>query len=331
MNHEGSIDRAEKLIVSAARGGADGVKFQTYKADLIAIKDSPSYWDLSEEATDSQYKLFSKYDSFGSNEYQRLHNVCVECGVDFLSTPFDLGAVEMLSPYVPFFKIASADITNLPLIRKVAASSKPVVISSGASSLAEIAIAVSELEAGGCRDICVMHCVLNYPTECDNANLAMLASIHSSFPDVALGYSDHTKPEPSLSALTSSWLLGAKVIEKHFTLDKSLKGNDHYHSMDEMDLINLQERFSLLSSLVGSERVKRPLHSEQLSRVNARRGIVAKGDLKKGDLLSENNLICKRPVAGIAASNWDAILGAELLVDLENDQPITWDLVKLAR
>ncbi|MFM8452189.1 MAG: N-acetylneuraminate synthase family protein, partial [Acidimicrobiaceae bacterium] len=156
VNHEGSLETAKQLIESAKRGGADAAKFQTYKAGLIASKFSPSYWDTSKEPTTSQYELFTKYDVFGEAEYKELAAHCNKHEIEFISTPFDLGAVDMLDPLVRYFKIASADITNPPLLKKVAATGKPVILSSGASNIDEIDAALTILRSAGAKEICLM-------------------------------------------------------------------------------------------------------------------------------------------------------------------------------
>ena len=158
VNHEGSMKQAKVLIEQAKMGGADAAKFQSYKAGTLASKHSPSYWDTSKEATRSQYELFQKYDGFGPQEYVELADHCQQVGIDFISTPFDNQAVEFLDPLVPFFKVASADLTNTPFLRKIGAKQKPVVLSTGAATLAETDEAVRILEQSGCPNVVLLHC-----------------------------------------------------------------------------------------------------------------------------------------------------------------------------
>lgn len=223
VNHEGSIDAAINLIELAAKGGANAAKFQTYKASKLAIQNSPAYWDLNEESTKSQHELFSKYDKFDCADYERLAEVCKDNGVDFLSTPFDLESVDFLDPLVPFFKIASADITNIPLLRRVAAKGKPVIISTGASTIGEIASALNELNRHGSKEIALLHCVLNYPTPNERAYLGTIQDLKERFPNTVVGYSDHTVPDDSMFVVTTAISMGARIIEKHFTDDRSKK------------------------------------------------------------------------------------------------------------
>lgn len=325
VNHEGSLATAKLLIESAKRGGANAAKFQTYKAGLITSKFSPSYWDTSKEPTTSQYELFTKYDAFGEAEYKELAMHCKNHDIEFVSTPFDLGAVDMLDPLVRYFKIASADITNPPLLKKVAATGKPVILSTGASNIAEIDAALAILRSAGAIEICLMHCILNYPTRNENAHLGMLVDLRNRYPELLLGYSDHTLPNEQMTSLISAHLLGAVVLEKHFTLDKTLPGNDHYHAMDEKDLARFQGSVKQVHELLGSSRSKAPIATEEISRLNARRSIVLSRDLKTGHTITEQDLVAKRPGTGISPMNWDDVLGKKLARDLPEDHILIWD------
>ena len=325
VNHEGSLATAKLLIESAKRGGADAAKFQTYKAGLIASKFSPSYWDASKEPTTSQYELFTKYDSFGEVEYKELAMHCKKHDIEFVSTPFDLGAVDMLNPLVRFFKIASADITNPPLLKKVAATGKPVILSTGASNIGEIDAALVILRSAGAKEICLMHCILNYPTRNENAHLGMLDDLRNRYPELLLGYSDHTLPNEQMTSLIAAHLLGAVVLEKHFTLDKTLPGNDHYHAMDEKDLARFQVDVKQVHELLGPTRLKTSIATEEISRLNARRSIVLTRDLKSGHPLTEKDLVAKRPGTGISLMSWDEVIGKKVARDLPEDHILTWD------
>ena len=174
VNHGGSLELAKHLIDQAQQGGADAAKFQSYKAGKLASRNSPAYWDISKEPTLSQFKLFQKHDSFGQDEYEELAEYCHQVGIEFVSTPFDDEAIEFLDPLVPFFKIASADLNNIPFLRKIASKGKPVLLSTGASKLGEIDTALETLTHGGCSDVVLLHCILNYPTDNDNAHLRMI-------------------------------------------------------------------------------------------------------------------------------------------------------------
>ncbi|MBN2193639.1 MAG: N-acetylneuraminate synthase family protein [Polyangiaceae bacterium] len=325
VNHEGRLDLARRLIDEAVEGGADCVKFQTYKAHTLAARQSPSYWDLQAEPTTSQYELFKKYDGFEPADYAALAEHARVRGVTFCSTPFDLPSVEWLAPLVPFFKIASADLTNLPLLRACAAQRKPIVLSVGASYLSEVEEAVRVLaERVPAADIVLLHCVLEYPTPYEHANLSVIEHLVRVFPDHAIGYSDHTRPDPAMAVLLRAWMLGAVVLEKHFTHDKTLPGNDHYHAMDRDDLRRFRESAALLLAAEGSGR-KTVLPSEATARQNARRSLVAVRSLPVGHQLTAADLIPKRPAFGLPTSALEWVLGRPLRLPLEEDGFLTLD------
>lgn len=328
VNHEGSLDVAMEMVRRAAQAGADAVKFQTYTAETLASRHSPSYWDTSKEPTRSQYELFKKYDRFGDREYERLAQVAAECGVDFLSTPFDLRAVDMLEPLVPAYKIASADITNLPLLRRVAQKGKPILLSTGASTVSEIHRALEIVRAEGNEQVALLHCVLNYPTAYQDANLGMIAHMRRIFPDHVIGYSDHTPADRMDEVLLLAWLLGAQVLEKHYTHDKTLPGNDHYHAMDADDLARFVGRVQFAEVLFGSDE-KRYLPSEEAARAHARRSVVAARRIPKGATISPEDVICKRPGTGIPPTLYDFVVGGTALADVDADEVLTFDKVRL--
>ncbi len=329
VNHEGSLDLAKLLIDQAKEGGADAVKFQSYKAGSLASKNSPSYWDTNKEATKSQYELFSKYDSFGEDDYNELSDYCKKVNIEFISTPFDDNALEFLNPLMSFFKVASADLTNTPFLKKIAAKQKPVVLSTGASTLPEIDEAVQSLEQYGCPSIILLHCILNYPTPIENAHINMIKGLGRAFPNYIIGYSDHTLPDESMTPLLAAWLLGAVVLEKHFTHDKSLPGNDHYHSMDKQDLLNFRKIAERSSRLLGPSKHKHPIPTEQISRQNARRSIVIARPVPKGHLLQESDLTYKRPGTGISPLHWDQVIGSKVLFSLDEDHILKWSDLEL--
>lgn len=330
MNHEGSLDQAIRLVDLAKKGGADAAKFQSYKAENLASCDSPSYWDTSKEVTRSQYELFKKYDCFGAYEYEKLAKHCRRVGIDFLSTPFDDSAVEILDPLVSVFKVASADLTNTPLLRKVASKGKPVLLATGASHKPEIDEALKTLRRAGCTQICLLHCILNYPTDNQNAHLRMIEGLRTAYPECVIGYSDHTLPDHSMTSLVAAHLLGAMVLEKHFTHDKTLPGNDHYHAMDVNDLRNLRQQLDRIRLLIGQKAEKIAIPSEEPARLNARRSIVVRKNLSAGHCIGPEDIICKRPGMGISPLFWDKVLGQKTIRSLQADQPLNWnDLDKL--
>ena len=222
VNHEGSVDLAKRLIEEAAEGGAQAIKFQTYKAATLASKDSPSYWDRSKEPTASQFELFQKYDKFWKSEYEELKKACDEFDIEFMSTPFDVSSADFLNDLMDVYKISSSDLSNLPFIEYQCSFGKPILLSTGASYLWEVQQAVELIQKSGVP-LSLMHCVLNYPTLDENANLGMIRSLQKHFPDYLIGYSDHTLPG-QMDVCVSATLMGAQIIEKHFTHDKKPAG-----------------------------------------------------------------------------------------------------------
>jgi sialic acid synthase SpsE len=327
VNHEANIDLAKRLIYEAREGGADAVKFQSYKAETIAALDAVSYWDTSKESEVSQVALFKKYDGFNPEDYKILQDYSQELEIDFCSTPFDLDSVDFLDPLVEYFKIASADITNYPLIRKIASKKKPILLSTGASNIVEIKNAVNELQKYGATDICIMHCILNYPTEKINANLLMIENLREEFPTMLIGYSDHTTPDEFMILLSSAVALGAQVIEKHFTHDKTIAGNDHYHSMDIKDLRQFTKNLSVLKEALGAPQ-KHSIPSEAPARENARRSLHYSRALVEGEVLTIEDFISLRPAVGISPAEVDTYIGKELRIQVREFERIRPDHFK---
>jgi N-acetylneuraminate synthase len=323
VNHGGSMDVARRLIDLAADGGADAAKFQTYKAEFLASRHSPAYWDTTKEVTTSQFELFKKYDAFGEAEYCQLAEHCHNRGIEFVSTPFHHEAVDFLDPLMPFFKVASADLNNVPLLRKIGAKRKPVVMSTGAATPEEVGAAVALLKGLGCP-VALLHCVLNYPTDYAVAHLGIIEGLRKAYPDLAIGYSDHTVPDAAMTPLTIAFALGAVILEKHFTHDKSLPGNDHYHAMDVHDLKLLRKRLDAIGALVGPLRDKVLVSAESPARLHARRSIVLRRDVRAGELLTGEDLVCKRPGTGITPDRWDDVIGCRTARDLPADTVLTW-------
>lgn len=325
VNHEGSMETARRLIEEAAEAGADAIKFQTYRAETLASRNSPAYWDTTKEPTTSQYELFKRHDSFWKTEFEELRRHCEATGIEFLSTPFDVESATFLNDLMAAFKISSSDLTNLPFIRYICSFDKPVLLSTGASYLWEIAEAVQVIEDAGNR-FSLMHCILNYPAEDAAANLGMLKDLTRRFPEALLGYSDHTLPNPAMDVLTTATMLGARILEKHFTHDKALSGNDHYHAMDQQDLRSFRIAVDRILLLVGSSS-KRPLESEEISRRNARRSLVAARRITAGSTLTVDDLTWKRPATGISPREIDRVIGRPARADIQQDTVLTWNLL----
>lgn len=317
---------AKKYIKAAKAAGCNAVKFQSYKANTLASKNSPAYWDTSKEATKTQYELFQKFDSFGEKEYRQLYQYSKSIDIDFMSTPFDYESADYLEEMVDVYKISSSDITNIPFIKYIAKKGKPIYLSTGASFLYEIDEAVQTIFNEGCTDICLLHCILSYPCKNEDANLNKIKSLKQIYPNITIGYSDHTIPDDSMTVLSAAYMLGAEVIEKHFTLDKSLKGNDHYHSGNPDDFRKAINNFKLLKQVCGDGNIT-VLECEQTSRLEARRSLVLKNKIKKNQIIQEEDLIAKRPGNGIPPKYTEMFVGYKSKKDFDADTILTWNIL----
>lgn len=320
------IEAAKEMVLEAAEAGVDAVKFQSYSADKLASKQSPAYWDTEEESTETQFELFEQYDDFGQAEFEEIATWTTEnYDVDFLSTPFDFHAVEYLEDIVPAYKIASADITNHPLIRRIAQKEKPILLSTGASTIGEIDEAVRVIEEEVTDpDLCILHCILQYPTDPGNANLGMIKHLSRVYPEYTVGYSDHVPPDEGMITLLNSTIQGAGVIEKHFTLNKALEGNDHYHAMDPEDICEFKHNVDKMWVTTGVEN-KKPIEEEEDSRKNARRSVVATTNIGEGEEISREDLTLKRPGTGIPPKFLDNVIGKEAKSDIQSDEVLQFE------
>lgn len=320
------LEAAKLYIDKAAEVGIDCAKFQSYKADTIVSKNSPAYWDTSKESTKTQHELFKKFDSFGEAEYIELCNYTHMKGMDFTSTPFDYASADYLYDLVDFYKISSSDLSNLPFIEYIAKKGKPMVVSVGAAYLSEVDEAIRVIQNTGNNDITILHCVLSYPTKPDNANLKIIETLKKVFPNVKVGFSDHVAPDDTMMTLACAYMLGAEIIEKHFTLDKTLPGNDHYHAGDPSDFKKAISNFKWINSILGNSD-KTVLECEIIPRREARRSLVLTRNVNKGEILKATDLMPKRPGTGISPKFTEIVIGRKVLKDLEEDTILTWDMI----
>jgi len=327
VNHEGSLERAKEMIDQVARAGGHAAKFQTYKAATLAAKStSPAYWDQTKEPTTSQYELFQRWDNFGEAEYAELAAHCKLRGIDFMSTPFSLDAVDMLTPLQPVTKVASADLTNIPLLRKIGATGRPVVMSVGASNHGEIERSLNVLLEAGAASVTLLHCILNYPTPQENAQIGQIQVLQEMFGSrVAIGYSDHVRPQDdgTVPAVEMAALFGAVVIEKHFTDNKQGVGNDHYHAVDEHDLRAFMDKLGVYRTLFGKR--DHSLEAQNSAITNARRRIVATRNLPAGHIITEDDLIALRSNVGVEIAHWDEVVGRTVSSPIAAELPIEWN------
>lgn len=320
------LEAAKMYIDAAAEVGIDCAKFQSYKADTIVSKNSPAYWDLTKEPTRTQHALFQKHDHFNEEDYKALCDYTHAKGMDFTSTPFDYASADYLESMVDFYKISSSDLSNLPFIEHIAKKGKPVYMSVGAAYLSECDEAIRTLKNAGCKDIVIFHCVLSYPTQPDDANLRVIETLKKTFPDVRVGFSDHVAPDETMMTLATAYLLGAEVIEKHFTLDKTLPGNDHYHAGDPSDFKKALDNFKFIDRILGDPE-KTVLECELIPRREARRSLVLTRDMKAGEIIKAEDLMPKRPGTGIAPRFAEVVIGRAVKADLSEDTILMWNMI----
>lgn len=308
VNHNGSIEMAKKLIDIAAEARADFVKFQTFKAETLvtALAEKAEYQKIKAGDSESQFEMIKKLelDRFA---HEKLIHHCDEMAIRFLSTAFDHSSIDLLSELnIPFYKIPSGEITNLPYLRHIGCKGKPVVMSTGMATLDEVRGAMDILLKAGVKkeDLTILHCNTEYPTPMEDVNLKAMLTMRDEL-GVTVGYSDHTL---GIEIPIAAVALGATVIEKHFTLDRTLPGPDHAASLDPGELKEMVTAIRNIEQAIG-DGIKQPSPSEIKNIPIARKSIVAKELIEKGELFTEDNLTVKRPGMGISPMEWDRIIG----------------------
>ena len=318
VNHNGSVDLAKCLIDVAVDSGVDAVKFQTFKAENLVAKNTQKaeYQKRTTDASESQFDMIKKLE-LDVDTHKELIAHCQEKDIMFLSTPFDHESIDLLSDLgLKIFKIASGEITNLPYLRHIGSLGKKVVLSTGMSNLKEVGDALNILiNAGTSKDnITVLHANTMYPTPMEDVNLNAMLTIQKEF-DVAVGYSDHTLGiEVDIAAVA----MGASCIEKHFTLDRAMDGPDHRASLEPEELKEMVDSIRNIEKALGSSE-KKPSQSESVNIDIARKSIISKTDINKGDILDENNLCVKRPGNGISPMRWNEVIGTIAIKDYKKD------------
>lgn len=324
VHHFNCVELAKQYILQASIAGANAIKFQTYSADRIATKWAPTYWDAKGEVT--QHDIFQTRSRLSRDDYEELFIYANALNITFLSTPFDPDAAAMLDELgMEAYKIASADITNTQLLKTVSSFGKPVVLSTGAATFDEVQQAI-ELVNGYEVPLALLHCSLSYPTPLAKANLARIPALKSRFPNTILGYSDHTQPQDSTLPCPMSVTLGASIIEKHFTLNKSLPEDDHYHAVDQAGLVQLVK--DCREAYIMSCSYEEITEEEQSARKFARRSIVAAQNLEAGQVLTVDDLDCKRPGTGVSPEHFDTFVGKRLVRKLKADELLNFSDVE---
>lgn len=309
VNHNGSLDLAKKLVDAASAAGADAVKFQTFQAKNLVSKSAQKA-DYQKQTTDhveSQFDMIKKLE-LSEMMHHELMDYCQQKQILFLSTPFDHDSIQLLDKLgLEIFKVPSGEITNLPYLRHIGRLQKQVILSTGMANLGEIEAALQVLVlAGTAKDnITVLHANTEYPTPMQDVNLRAMQTIRQAF-GVAVGYSDHTL---GIEVPIAAVALGARVIEKHFTLDNTMEGPDHKASLEPDELTAMVRAIRNIENALGSS-VKQPSPSESKNKPIARKSLVAKTNIKQGEVFSEHNLCIKRPGHGISPMRWDEMLGS---------------------
>ena len=319
VNHNGDIEIAKQLIDAASEAGADAVKFQTFQADSLVCRTAKKaeYQLETTDRTETQYDMLKKLE-LTPQMHRELIEHCSKKNIMFLSTPFDLESIKLLSELgMQIYKIPSGEITNLPYLREIAKQQKKIILSTGMSSMDEVKAAVNVLKNNGTEDITLLHCNTQYPTPISDVNLLAMVKMREET-GLPVGYSDHTQ---GIEVPIAAGALGAEVIEKNFTLDRKMEGPDHKASLEPQELMQMVVGIRKIESALGSN-IKQVSESEMTNVAIVRKSIVAAANIKRGDKYTEKNITTKRPATGISPMLWDEIIGKTADRDYKVDEMI---------
>lgn len=321
VNHNGNIQLAKKLIDVASHCGVDYVKFQTFKAESLVSghAEKADYQKKTTQADEGQYEMIKKLE-LDLNAHKELIKYCNAKGVRFISSPFDIDSIDLLYDLgVDLFKAGSGEITNYPYLQKLASKGLPVILSTGMSNLSDVEQALEVLLTGGLKreNITLLHANTEYPTPFEDVNLKAMLTLKEAF-KVNVGYSDHT---PGIEVPIAAVALGAVVVEKHFTLDKNMEGPDHKASLEPEELNEMVKAIRNIEKALG-DGIKQPSPSERKNMPIARKSIIAKQIISKGEILNEKNITTKRPGTGISPMRWNEIIGRQAIRDFKPDDLI---------
>ena len=321
VNHNGRLDLAMKLCDAAKDAGVDAVKFQTWITENIVTASArqAAYQTENAGVEESQYDMLKKLElSYG--QFEEIQQYCKKIGIDFLSTPDEEESLAFLmnTLHLPLVKIGSGEVTNIPYLRTIASYQKPVILSTGMSTLAQVAVAYDTLLNAGAPSVTLLHCTTNYPCSYDEVNLRAMQTVKDAF-KCQVGYSDHTM---GIEIPVAAVAMGAEIIEKHFTLDRNLEGPDHKASLEPQELKLMVQQIRHIETALG-DGIKRPNKSEAENAKVVQKSILAKKAIKKGELLSADNLTVKRAGTGISSVHWDVVVGTQAQYDFDIDEPIS--------
>jgi N-acetylneuraminate synthase/N,N'-diacetyllegionaminate synthase len=311
VNHNGDVNLAKKLIDVAKAAGADAVKFQTFKAENVVTKNYP------------QYEMLKKLE-LSEDDFRELAEYSKEKNIIFLSSPFCIDSVDLLDKIgVPAFKIASGEITNLPLLKYVSSKGKPIILSTGMATLGEIEDALENIRSNGVKDVILLHCITSYPTKIEDINLKAIQTLKCAF-KLPVGFSDHTR---EIIVPVAAAALGACVVEKHLTLDRKMPGPDHKASLEPHEFKEMVKAIRDIEKALG-DGIKKPTEEEERIKKVVRRSIVAKVNISKGSTITKEMIALKRPGTGICPKYYNRIIGKKATRNIEADELINWDDVK---
>jgi N-acetylneuraminate synthase len=326
VNHNGSIEKAKKLIDAAVEAGVDAVKFQTFNTDKLVTKNAPkaNYQNETTDKDESQYNMLKKLELSKKN-HNILLEYCSEKNIKFMSTPFSFDTVDLLEEIgIDIYKIGSSDTNNLPLLKYIASKDKPIILSTGMSNLTEVSEAVDTIKKTGNNNLVLLHCVSNYPAEYENINLKVMNTMRKAF-DLIVGYSDHTL---GIEVPIAAVAMGAKVIEKHFTLDKNMEGPDHKASLNPEELKQMVSSIRNIEKSLGDS-IKKPTINESDNKNTVRKSLVINRKMNKNEVIKKENIEIKRPGTGIEPKFLDIINGMKLIRDVKEDQILVWEDFKV--
>lgn len=325
VNHNGDIEIAKKMVDAACEAGADAIKFQIFKTDSLVIKnaDKAEYQKLNTGIDETQYDMLKKLE-LSYEEHFKIMEYCKERNIIYLSTPFDYESVDALEELnVYAYKISSGDITNLPFLKYIASKGKPMIVSTGMSNLGEVEDAIEIIKSAGNENIILLHCTSNYPAEYNDVNLKAMITLKNAF-QLPVGYSDHTLGiEVPIAAVS----LGARIIEKHFTLDRTMPGPDHKASLEPAELKQMIISIRNIEKALG-DGIKKCTKSEENVKKLARKSIVAASYIPKGTVIEENMLTIKRPGTGIPPKFIDYLIGKKAKIDILKDTVLDLSMVE---
>ncbi len=327
VNHNGDINLAKKLVDAAKEAGADAVKFQTFRAEDLVVKgaEKAEYQKMSTGTDESQFDMLKKLE-LTERDFAELFSYAQGKGIIFLSSPFDMASVNLLDELgVPAFKVGSGEITNFPLLEHIAGKNKSIILSTGMATLEEVGEALQVLQKAVARDIVLLHCVTSYPTKIEDMNLNAMETLRSAF-ELPVGLSDHSL---GITIPIAAVALGARVIEKHFTLNRSLSGPDHQASLEPDELKQMVKAIRDVERAMGNG-LKRPTVEEEENKKVARRSIVASVDIPEGVIITEEMLDFKRAGTGIEPKYLEKVCGARAKDGFKKDEAISFDGIDLS-